>query len=501
MTTTTSGGDEPPRSQADVLATFGYEQELDRAMGTFSSFAVSFSGVSITAAIFLTISFVFTHAGSAGIWAWPISSVGVLLVGLVFADLVGRIPVAGYAYQWSSRLTNARFGWFVAVCGLIGFAVGCAGTIYGVTPYFMSEFGINDTVNAQILCAAVLAVIVMMINVFGIRLASRLNNIAVITELIGGVGISIAILITALIKHPHNVGFLFKQQPGASGGYFGAFILAFLLGAFTYAAWELPADMAEETKDAPNIAAKTMLMSLVAVAIAGMLLLIGYSYAAPSVGAIANSSTPILDVINYQWGNTAKDIIDILFLISFVAVCLVIMAGAARLLYSLARDNMSPLSKVFSQVSDRFRTPHWALIGVTIFSFGMFAIPAKISSTALSYVVGTAAVGYNLVYLLVAGMFVYKVRKRSLPPSFGRFTLGRWAEPVGWAALIWQVFLVCTLTLPNINQAVGWTTLAMIGVGGIWYIVYVHGATGRGEAGPHHAAVEDETSASASTVG
>ena len=193
--------------------------------------------------------------------------------------------------------------------------------------------------------------------------------------------------------------------------------------------------------------------------------------------------------------------IDVLFLISFVAVSLVIMAGAARLWYSLARDNMTPFSRIFSQVSDRFRTPHWALIGVTIFSFGMFAIPAKISSTALSYVVGTAAVGYNLVYLLVAGMFVYKVRKRSLPPSFGRFTLGRWAEPVGWAALIWQVFLVCTLTLPNINQAVGWTTLAMIGVGGIWYIVYVHGATGRGEAGPHHAAVEDETSASASTVG
>lgn len=486
MTTTTSG-DGPPRGEADVLAQFGYKQELDRAMGPFSSFAVSFSGISITAAIFLTISFVFTNAGSAGIWSWPISSAGVLLVGLVFADLVGRIPVAGYAYQWSSRLTNARFGWFVAVCGLIGFAVGCAGTIYGVTPYFMSEFGINDTVNAQIGCAAALSVIVMLINVFGIRLASRLNNAAVITELVGGVGISIAILITAIIKHPHNVSFLFHQQPGSHGGYFGAFILAFLLGAFTYAAWELPADMAEETKDAPNIAAKTMLMSLGAVAIAGMLLLVGYSYAAPNLGAIANSSTPILDVIKYQWGTTAKDIIDILFLISFVAVCLVIMAGAARLLYSLSRDNMSPLSGVFSRVSDRFHTPHWALIGVTIFSFGMFAIPAKISATALSYVVGTASVGYNLVYMLVAGMFVYKVRKRALPPSFGRFTLGKWAEPVGWAALIWQIFLVGTLTLPNINQSIGWTTLGMIGVGGVWYVVHVHRATARGEAGPRPA--------------
>ena len=493
MTTGPSGPGSSTPSEADVLATFGYEQKLDRAMGTFSSFAVSFSGVSITAAIFLTISFVFTQAGSAGIWAWPISSIGALLVGLVFADLVGRIPVAGYAYQWSSRLSNARFGWFVAVCGLIGFAVGCAGTIYGVTPYFLSEFGITDTVNAQILGAAVLAIIVALINVVGIRLASRLNNIAVITELIGGVGVSAAILIFALINHPHNVKFLFHQQPGAHGGYFGSFILAFLLGAFTYAAWELPADMAEETKDAPNIAARTMLMSLVAVAAAGMLLLIGYSYAAPSVAAIAGSGTPILDVINYQWGGTAKDIIDILFLISFVAVCLVIMAGAARLLYSLSRDNMAPFSRLFSQVSDRYHTPHWALFGVTVFAIAMFAIPAKISSTALSYVVGTASVGYNLVYMLVAGLFIYKVRKRTLPPSHGRFQLGRWAQPIGWAALIWQVFLVCTLTLPNINQSVGWTTLGMIAVGGIWYVAHVHGATGRGEAGPAKApaAVED----------
>jgi hypothetical protein len=100
----------------------------------------------------------------------------------------------------------------------------------------------------------------------------------------------------------------------------------------------------------------------------------------------------------------------------------------------------------------------------------------------------------------VAGMFVYKVRKNSLPPSFGRFTLGKWAQPIGWAALIWQVFLVCTLTLPKINQSVGWTTLAMIGVGGIWYIVYVHRATGRGEAGPGSNAPAAETSATAAPV-
>ena len=202
------------RSEADVLASFGYKQELDRAMGTFSSFAVSFSGISITAAIFLTISFVFTQAGSAGIWAWPISSVGVLLIGCVFADLVGRIPVAGYAYQWSSRLTNARIGWFVAVCGLIGFAVGAAGTIYGVTPYFLSEFGINITVTSNILGAVVLTVVVAAINIAGIRLASRLNNIAGITELIGGMGVSVAILIYSDHQPPTTSSSSSTSRPG-----------------------------------------------------------------------------------------------------------------------------------------------------------------------------------------------------------------------------------------------------------------------------------------------
>jgi amino acid transporter len=473
-----------PTTEADVLASFGYEQKLDRAMGSFSSYAVSFSGMSITAAIFLTIGFVMTQAGTAGIWSWPIASVGVLLVGAVFADLVGRIPVAGYAYQWSSRLTNARFGWFVAVAGLIGFAVGCAGTIYGVTPYFLSELGISVTRNAQIFGAIVLTVIVATINIMGIRLASRLNNMAVITEIIGGVGISLAIFIYALLKHPHNVSFLFHQQPGAHGGYLGAFVLSFLLGAFTYAAWELPADLAEETKDAPNVAAKTMLWSLVSVGVAGMILLVGYAYAAKDIGTVVNSSTPVLDIIQYQWGHTARTLVDVLFLISFMAVCLVIMAGAARLLFSLSRDNMMPMSGVFSQVSDRFKTPHWALVGVSIFAIVMFTVPALISTTALSYVVGTAAVGYNLVYAVVAGIFVYKVRKRSLPPSFGKFQLGRWAEPVGWAALIWQLFLVGTLTLPKINQSIGWTTLAMLGVGGIWFLIHVRPATLRGDAGP-----------------
>jgi hypothetical protein len=96
-------------------------------------------------------------------------------------------------------------------------------------------------------------------------------------------------------------------------------------------------------------------------------------------------------------------------------------------------------------------------------------------------------VGYNLVYLFVGAMFIAKVRSGTLPRSFGRFTLGRWAEPVAWAATLWQLFLIGTLTLPKVNQKVGLTTLAMFGVALIWYLVHVVPKTKSGEAGPANA--------------
>lgn len=471
--------------QDKILGHFGYEQQLDREMGWFSSFAASFSGVSITTGVLLTLPFVLTQAGTGGLWTWIISAFGCLLIASIFADLAGRIPLAGYAYQWASRLTNPNFGWFVAVCGLIGFGVGASGTAYGVTPYFLSEFGIEVTRNATIIGAIALTVIVMLINIAGIRIATTFNNAAVITEIVGGVGVAIALLVYAIVEHPHPASFLFHQQPGAHGAYFGAFLLAFLLGAYTFAGWELPADLAEETRNATSITQRTIIASVIAVAVTGLILLVGFSYASPGISKTLGESFPVLSIIQYQWGTTAKDLVDILFMISFVSVVLLIQAGAARLLFSLGRDNMAPFGTLFGKVHLRFKTPYTALIGVAVFGIAMFTVPALISAKVLEYILGTASVGFNLVYMLVAGVYLVKTYRGTLPQQFGSFSLGRWGKPVAWASLIWQIFLVGTLTLPNINHKVGLTTLAMIAVGLVWFLVWVRPKVKRGQAGPH----------------
>ena len=47
-----------------------------------------------------------------------------MMIALVVAELGTRIPLAGYAYQWSARLVNSTYGWFVGFAGLLYMAVG-----------------------------------------------------------------------------------------------------------------------------------------------------------------------------------------------------------------------------------------------------------------------------------------------------------------------------------------------------------------------------------------
>ncbi|HEY5168765.1 MAG TPA: amino acid permease, partial [Thermoleophilia bacterium] len=86
------------------LSEYGYKQEFDRSLQRFASFAIGFSFISITTGIFTTYAFVLNTAGPLGIWTWPIVIIGQLMVALVFGALASRMPLAGYTYQWMSRL-------------------------------------------------------------------------------------------------------------------------------------------------------------------------------------------------------------------------------------------------------------------------------------------------------------------------------------------------------------------------------------------------------------
>src|SRR5258708_26700014 len=133
----------PPASDSEeaILAKAGYRPELRRSLRFFSMFAIAFSIISITTGIFLNYGFGLSYWGPASIWTWPIVGVGNLMIALVVAELGTRIPLAGYAYQWSARLVNPTYGRFVGFAGLLYMAVASRPTILAVaSPLPLTHF-------------------------------------------------------------------------------------------------------------------------------------------------------------------------------------------------------------------------------------------------------------------------------------------------------------------------------------------------------------------------
>src|SRR5256712_6388677 len=89
---------EAARDEAD-LARFGYNQELRRALGVYSSFAVAFSYISPSTGIFTLFVLGIALAGPPVFLGWPILVGGPLLIRVHLSPGSSHFPVAGSAFQ------------------------------------------------------------------------------------------------------------------------------------------------------------------------------------------------------------------------------------------------------------------------------------------------------------------------------------------------------------------------------------------------------------------
>ena len=99
------------KADAVALSRLGYAQELLRAMGGFSSFALSFSVISVLTGIMTTYDVALTGGGPLALGlGWPLVSAGTLLVALAMAELASAFPTAGAMYHWAAILGRPGMG-------------------------------------------------------------------------------------------------------------------------------------------------------------------------------------------------------------------------------------------------------------------------------------------------------------------------------------------------------------------------------------------------------
>jgi urea carboxylase system permease len=424
-----------PRTEgdSDELAGFGYKQELDRSLGSFSSFAAGFSYISILTGVFELFGFGFLNAGPAVWWSWLIVFVGQMAVALCFAELAGQFPLAGSVYQWSKRMSGDFISWMTGWILIIGSLVTVAAVAVAwqvVLPQVSTKFEFvgtsadagsyltpNGAKNAIIL-GAILVIFATIINMLGVKIMARINNFGVIVELIGA-----TILVVLLIFHFHRgpgvVTNTLGTGAGHQWGYLGAFLIGGIMSAYVMYGFDTAGTLAEETNDPRRAAPPAILRALAAAALIGALLIL---FALMSVKDIHDKNIGLLGlpyIIKQALGNTLGNVFLIASAIAITVCCLAVCTACIRMLLSMAS---------------------LILLAVNIANQSAFATLTSV-----------AIIMFYLPYLAVTGsMFVKRMKGEWPRREHGSyFSMGRWGVWVNGFAVIYGSVVAFEIAWPR----------------------------------------------------
>ncbi|HEY0687528.1 MAG TPA: amino acid permease [Kribbella sp.] len=479
-------------ASAEDLGDFGYAQQLSRRVGAYASFAAGFSFVSILTTVFQLFGLGFGFGGTAFFWTWPAVLVGQLTVALCFAELAARYPLSGAIYQWARRLGGSVVGWFagwtMAIAQIITLAT-AAIALQVVLPTVWSGFQLVGTDSAlasrdgaanAVVLGCLLLVATTVLNATSIRITAIVNSVGVTCELVGIV--LIVILLTSHAERGPSV-VLHTTNLDSSTGYVGPLLVSALMAAYVLVGFDSAGELSEETHKPRATAPRTIIRAVVASGIGGGFLIVAALMAAPSLtdGKLAGQGLPY--VLTSRLGTTTGKLL-LLDVALAVCVCtLAIQTAAARMIFSMARDEVLPFSAQLRRVSQRSGTPVTATV-----------VPGVVAALCLVVNVGNAGLFLGLAsvcimllylaYLMVTTPLLIQ-RIKGDPLGAGKDEDGRKLFSLGGAGLLINVIAVGYGLAMAINLAwpraevydpagAGWylhylplITLAVVAIGGV----------------------------------
>jgi amino acid transporter len=440
-----------PESRDDqLLRRFGYRQQFRRTLRPFESFAVVFSFISITMALFTTFGYVLGVAGPRGIWIWPIAVVGQGMVALIYAALAARIPLAGSSYQWAARLVGPTVGWWLGWLSFASLAVLTLGADYAfVQLAFQPMLGIEYTaLGAAVQTFAVIAVQATLI-IGSTFFTTRINNAAVTFELVGMIELSIVLLAAAAIAGQGDWDNLWSTGTVPEAGWFswlGPAMLATVIGSYTLLGLDSAANMAEETDDPRRVVPKMTIRAVATAGVIGMIFLITLAVAAGDVAAATADSAPVAFILQDVLGPEIEKIFLFFICVSMFCCGLIIMTTHTRLTWAMARDRRLPGHQLFSRVPKATGGP----TGATILAAVVTAAPLVLvgsNTQALTDIFTAATLLPAAAYAGTVLLYARVVRRIKHEPGY--FHLGRWERPVVAGALIWLAYEFIVLLAPD----------------------------------------------------
>jgi amino acid permease (GABA permease) len=468
-------------SDEEALHSMGYAQELRRRMSGFSNFAVSFTIISILSGCLTLYGYGMNTGGPAIIvWGWPIVGIMTLFVGMSMAEVCSSYPTAGGLYYWSAKLARKNgpaWSWFTGWFNFLGQVAVTAGIDFGAAFFINAllslQFGLSTAHGVTIIIFACVLLLHGLLNQFGIRLVSLLNDISVWWHIVGV--LLIVGVLTFSPSHHQSAKTVFTATVNNTGWHsiFYVLLLGLLLAQYTFTGYDASAHMTEETHDAARSGPRGIVMSIVVSLIAGWILLIGLTFAIQNYTAEVGALVPPAQIFVDAAGATTGKLLLLVVIGAQLFCGMSSITANSRMIYAFSRDGALPGSAIWHRVNKRTRTPTnaiWlAAVGALI-----LGLPYLWNATAYAAVTSIAVIGLYIAYVLPTFL---RLRQGE---SFqrGPWHLGRWSYVVGWIAVSWVVFITILFMLPtvspihwaNFNYTV-FAVVAVFGFAGIYWLI------------------------------
>ncbi|MGC9152769.1 MAG: APC family permease [Vulcanisaeta sp.] len=373
---------------------------LRRDLSTIDLLALGYSDVSST--YYFTLGIIALYSGSALPIIMLVGSLSMWLIGLAYAEFGSAIPRTGGAYYYIKReLGNFMgfiAGWLLSFDQILMIAYGALGT----TNYLS---GVLSTLRAwpiNSLFSIIIVLMLMIINILGIKLSARFNLFLLTIDLLG-------ILLLLWIGYTHVIlskalnGFKFQVEMGniING-------LAYSLRGYT------GIDVIAQSTGEALVPAISVPRAIIGVSSLSVIIALLLSLLVLLTGAI--SSISIEDPI----GSLARYVIHSIYMITYISVSIAIVlliavnAGLidfSRSMYVMSEDKLLP--RVFSRVHGRYRTPYISIIISSLIAIAFIA-PGSVDIIASSY-----GIASTIVYLMtMASLIRFRNYERKLVRYF-----------------------------------------------------------------------------------
>ena len=444
---------------ADVrdLEKFGYKQELRRALGVYSSFAVAFSYISPSTGIFTLFILGLFLAGPFFYWSWPIVVVGQLIIAFNFAEVSSHFPVAGSVYQWTKYLAGRNYSWFTGwiylFAGILTVAAVVA-TVPLVLIPLLNNLGMNIGTDPDTLrnVAALVLLSTTLLSIFGVRLVAIVNNTGVVFEILGMV---VFALVLILFYHHQSPAVFTDTSYLGTSNHAGTFLAAMFMSLFVIYGFDTASTLAEETKNPRREAPRAVIWAVIGAAIIGAIFLFAVIIAIPGDMSkfVADTAAgkypfPLVTIIESNFPGWAANLYLFVVFAAIYVCCLAIQTSTIRLAFGMARDGKLPFGRQFNKVHPALHTP----VGTCIVIGVLAGLPLLYYTGAGLIAIGATGMIY-LSYIL-GNIAILLARLKGWPKDPAPFRLGQWGLWVNILGLIWGVAMEINFLWPR-NLAVG----------------------------------------------